>query len=74
MKRRPDVRDHGFHIAWLHTRFGEADSAFVWLEHQRWTMAKLSALSASRWMDPLRADPRYSELLRRLGLRAHHQN
>ena len=69
MKQRGDVRDHGFQIAWLHTLFGEKDSAFVWLEHQRWTMAKMSALSASRWMDPLRSDPRFPQLLRRLGLR-----
>ena len=69
MKRRPDARDHGYDIAWLHARFGEKDSAFVWLEHQRWTMADLSALSAGRWMDPLRSDLRFPQLLRRLGLR-----
>jgi DNA-binding SARP family transcriptional activator/TolB-like protein/Tfp pilus assembly protein PilF len=69
MKRHPDARDKGFHIAWLHAQFGEKDSAFVWLEHQRWTMSPLSALSASRWMDPLRSDPRFSQLLRKLGLR-----
>ena len=69
MKRRPDAQDHGFHIAWLHTMFGEKDSAFVWLEHQRWTIAVLSGLSAGRWMDPLRSDPRFPQLLRRLGLR-----
>jgi DNA-binding SARP family transcriptional activator/TolB-like protein len=69
MKQRPDVRDSGFHIAWLHTLFGEKDSAFVWLEHQRWTISKLSGLSAGRWMDLLRPDPRFQQLLRRLGLR-----
>ena len=69
MKQSPNAADHGFHFAWLHTLFGEKDSAFVWLEHQRWTTSRLSALSASRWMDPLRSDPRFSQLLRRLGLR-----
>jgi tetratricopeptide (TPR) repeat protein len=69
MKQRPDVRDSGFHIAWLHTLFGEKDSAFVWLQHQRWTISKLSGLSAGRWMDPLRPDPRFQQLLRRLGVR-----
>jgi TolB-like protein/DNA-binding SARP family transcriptional activator len=69
MKQRPDVRDSGFHIAWLHTLLGEKDSAFVWLEHQRWTISKLSGLSAGRWMDPLRSDPRFPQLLRRLGVR-----
>jgi hypothetical protein len=53
----------------LHTLFGETDSAFVWLDHEHWTISKLSNLSAGRWMDPLRADPRFPQLLRRLGLR-----
>jgi hypothetical protein len=69
MKRHGDVADQGFHIAWLHTLFGEKDSAFVWLQHQRWTISRLSGLSAGRWMDPLRSDPRFPQLLRRLGLR-----
>ena len=69
MKRRPDARDSGFHLAWLHAQFGEKDSAFVWLDHPRWTMARLSGLSAGRWMDPLRSDPRFPALLRRLRLR-----
>jgi hypothetical protein len=53
----------------LHALFGEKDSAFVWLKHHRWTMSQLSGLSAGPPMDPLRSDPRYPELLRRLGLR-----
>ena len=69
MKRRPDVQDHGFHIALVHTAFGEKDSAFAWLQHQRWTLGQLSGLSADRRVDPLRSDPRFPELLRRLGLR-----
>jgi DNA-binding SARP family transcriptional activator/TolB-like protein len=69
MKQRVDVRDNGFHIASLHTLLAEYDSAFVWLQHHRWTVSKLSALSAGRWMDPLRADPRFPQLLRKLGLR-----
>ena len=69
MKQRGDVRDYGFQVAWLHTLFGETDSAFVWLDHEHWTISKLSNLSAGRWMDPLRADPRFPQLLRRLGLR-----
>jgi Flp pilus assembly protein TadD len=69
MKRRPDVRDHGFRIALVHTAFGEKDSAFVWLQYQRWTLGQLSGLSADRRVDPLRSDPRFPQLLRRLGLR-----
>jgi hypothetical protein len=69
MKRRADAHDHGFRIGLVHTAMGEIDSAFVWLQHQRWTLGQLSALSADRKVDPLRSDPRYLELLRRLRLR-----
>jgi TolB-like protein/DNA-binding SARP family transcriptional activator len=69
MKQRPDVREHGFHIAMVHTALGEKDSAFAWLQHQRWTLGQLSGLRADRRMDPLRSDQRYPELLRRLTLR-----
>jgi hypothetical protein len=68
MKQHPFAREHGFDIARLLTRLGEKDSAFVWLEHHRWTLADLSGLSAGRWMDPLRSDPRFPRLLRKLGL------
>jgi TolB-like protein/DNA-binding SARP family transcriptional activator/Flp pilus assembly protein TadD len=70
MKRRPDASDHGFRMAILHALFGEKDSAFVWLDHQRWTMAELSALRAGPAMDPLRSDPRFAQLQRRLGVRS----
>ena len=69
MKTRPDARDHGFRIALLHVGLGETDSAFVWLDRQRWTMAELSALSAGWPLAPIRSDPRYPALLQRLGLR-----
>jgi hypothetical protein len=69
MKQHPDARHQGFSIARLHVLFGEKDSAFVWLERHRWNMTDLSGLSATRWMDPLRSDPRYPQLLRRLGVR-----
>jgi DNA-binding SARP family transcriptional activator/TolB-like protein/Flp pilus assembly protein TadD len=69
MKRRPDAHDQGFRIALVHTSFGEKDSAFAWLQGTRWTLGQLSGLSADRRADPLRSDPRYPELLRRLALR-----
>jgi TolB-like protein/DNA-binding SARP family transcriptional activator/Flp pilus assembly protein TadD len=69
MKRHPDAGDHAITVAMLHTRFGEKDSAFVWLERQPWMLAHLAILSANRFMDPLRSDPRYPQLLRRLGVR-----
>ena len=70
MKRDPEIMNHGWFVAWLHTRFGEHDSAFAWLERDRWSMADLSNLSAGWVTDPLRSDTRYPVLLRRLGIRS----
>lgn len=69
MKRRPDPEHHAISIALLHTRFGEADSAFAWLDRQRWTMINAAFLSADRLLHPLRSDARYARLLERIGLR-----
>jgi DNA-binding SARP family transcriptional activator/TolB-like protein/Flp pilus assembly protein TadD len=69
MKARPDVRDQGYRIALVHTAFGEKDSAFVWLQRTRWTLGQMSGLSADRRVDPLRSDPRFLQLLQRLGVR-----
>lgn len=70
MKRRPDARDYGFDVAMLHTTFGQNDSAFVWLERQdHWAIADLALFSASYYADPLRSDPRFLRLERRIGIR-----
>jgi hypothetical protein len=48
---------------------GEADSAFAWLHRgleQR--SEELVYMKVDPAMDPIRDDPRYTELLRRLGL------
>jgi DNA-binding SARP family transcriptional activator/TolB-like protein/Flp pilus assembly protein TadD len=68
LKQRPDARDQGMQIAVAHSLFGDKDSAFAWLERQEWTIGRLTVLRAVRCLDPLRSDPRYPELLRRLGL------
>ena len=67
--RRPDARDHGLRIAYLHTLFGEKDSAFAWLEHNHWTMAQLTGMMADIQLEPLRSDPRFVRLQRQLGVR-----
>ena len=69
MKVHPDAHDEGLRMASLHALFGEKDSAFVWLGRQRWTMSRLSYLRASPWLDSLRSDARFPELLKRLGIR-----
>jgi tetratricopeptide (TPR) repeat protein len=74
MKRRPDAHDHGFRVARLHTRFGEKDSAFVWLGRQRsWTIAELALFRGDHFTDPLRSDPQFDELLLRIGIRTAHR-
>ena len=70
MKRRIDAGDHGYRIAQLHVLFGENDSAFVWLGRHRWTMAELTALRASHYLDPLRSDQRYLQLLKQVGIQS----
>jgi serine/threonine-protein kinase len=69
LKKHPRANDDGMWIAMTHAPFGERDSAFVWLEHQVWTTAELTDLRANRWLDSVRVDPRYSQLLIRLGTR-----
>jgi hypothetical protein len=73
MKRRPDADDHADAIGRLHARFGEKDSAFVWLGRHRWVIGELMLLRGDHFLDPLRSDPRFDELLRRIGIRRHPQ-
>ncbi len=58
-----------YDIAQLYADVGEKDRAFQWLDtayqdHCAW----LSLLRIDPIMDPLRADPRYAELVRKIGL------
>lgn len=70
MKARPDARDYGFDIALLHVFRGDNASAFSWLDqHRRWTFLDLIMLSVGPGFDPVRTDPRYLALMRRLGIR-----
>lgn len=69
LQRRPDAQEHGNRVAVLYLLLGDRDSTFVWLDHQVWTLSSLSALSAAEFFDPLREDPRYARLLRRVGIR-----
>ena len=57
-----------FAVAMNYARVGEVDEAFHWLERayeQR--EAVLYALKATPFADPLRSDPRYHDLIRRIG-------
>jgi eukaryotic-like serine/threonine-protein kinase len=58
-----------YEIAVIHVGLGEKDQAFEWLErayqeHSSW----LSYLNVESRLDPLHSDPRFADLVRRVGL------
>lgn len=56
-------------IGLLHAHLGEADLAFEWLEKAyRAHAAELEDLKIVPFFDPLRSDPRFQDLVRRVGL------
>lgn len=56
-------------IAWAYLYLGDKDKAFDWLNraYQEHSM-ELYALAVDPSVDPLRSDPRFQDLLRRIGL------
>jgi len=60
--------DSGF-IAYDYAALGEKDQAFSWLEKAYSEKAgSLGYIKVAKQMDSLRADPRYIDLLKRMGL------
>jgi serine/threonine-protein kinase len=58
-----------FDVARIHASLGELDNAFRWLERaEEQRPYVMIRLMADPTLDPLRSDPRYTELLRRVGL------
>ena len=56
-------------IAWIHAALGEKDEAFFWLEQAyREHAGQLYLLNVLPMVDPLRSDPRFKDLVRRIGL------
>ena len=58
-----------FDVATIYAGLGEKDKAFTWLDKA--AAERSSFLVYSKWeprLDPLRSDPRFSELLKRIGL------
>lgn len=56
-------------IAVLYGQLGEKDKAFEWLEKAYNQRADgLALLKVDPWYDPLRSDPRFTDLMRRVGL------
>jgi DNA-binding SARP family transcriptional activator/Tfp pilus assembly protein PilF len=53
----------------VYADLGKADSAFIWFDRQvKWGIQPMLTLQSSRQHDPMRNDPRYKALLRRLGI------
>jgi tetratricopeptide (TPR) repeat protein len=67
MKRTADVPCVEF--AAVYSALGRFDDAFLWLEkaYQRREYS-LVDLREQRWWDPLRSDPRFADLIRRIGI------
>ncbi len=60
----------GMNVAAIYVGFGDKDKAFEWLEKD--LRSRNGELGMITWLltwEPLRADPRYSSLVRRMGLR-----
>jgi tetratricopeptide (TPR) repeat protein len=55
-------------FALVYMGLGDKDHAFTWLEKAYEERARLPMLKVDPIWDPLRADPRYTDLLRRIGL------
>ena len=56
-------------VANIYTELGELDEAFAWYEKAYQDRSpNLVGLKSSAAVDPLRSDPRYADLLRRVGL------
>jgi hypothetical protein len=58
------------YVAAVYAGLGDKDQAFVWLEKGfQDKCGLLSFVVVDATFDPLRDDPRYADLLRRMGLR-----
>ena len=56
-------------VSWVYTSLGDKDRAFAWLEKAYQERSNFMAyLKVRPLADPLRSDPRFDDLLRRMGL------
>lgn len=66
LERRPDAPLMGVYFAMGHVAAQQPDSAFAWLDRSRWGAQTYYVLRANGNLAPLRSDPRFGALLRRL--------
>jgi TolB-like protein/Tfp pilus assembly protein PilF len=58
-----------FHMIWMYAGLGDKDEAFAWLEKAyEERRQRLTWLNVDPLLDPLRSDPRFADLVRRVGL------
>jgi TolB-like protein/DNA-binding SARP family transcriptional activator/Flp pilus assembly protein TadD len=65
VERRPQIELQGVYVAEIHIKLGQIDSAFAWLSRTQWGMANRMHLRIDDELKPLRADPRFRQLLRK---------
>ena len=68
VEQHPDARLEAVWIAALYAQRGEADSAFAWLMNGQWGMQGRLKLRTLHGLDPLRADPRFAQVVRSAGI------
>ena len=66
MNRRQQIDPSA--LIWAYIGMGNKDQAFIWLEKAYSQHANLTTLKVDPIYDPLRSDPRFQDLLRRVGL------
>ena len=60
---------HAFNMALLYARLGETDDALCWLEEAAdGRVANVVFLKVHPWLDSLRSDPRFGEILKKMNL------
>ncbi len=58
-------------FAWIHLGLGEIDDAFIWMDHAVDARDQMmTPIKTYPFFDPLRGDPRFHALLRKMNLEA----
>jgi len=56
-------------VGFAYAAAGEKDEAFAWLEKGFQEKSEaMQYIKLAAWLDPVRSDPRYADLLKRMGL------
>jgi serine/threonine-protein kinase len=69
LKSAPVGKHSTLHIALVYAWLGERDAAFQWLDRVHWDARSLIPAANDPQFAPIRSDPRYARLLRKLDLK-----